>query len=136
MKQPEHESRRSAKADVNRQQPTAEPEVDPEVLAVIREEQSRGRRPVDIAEKKRQEEQRLMVLKIYRRGTEQQLRQFIANLGLLRARSRRRQLFFAAFVRNRCRDPLEHVVAPQAFFGGQRSRSLVQLIRESLGLSV
>jgi len=82
MKQPEHgKSRRSAKADVNRQQPTAEPEVDPEVLAVIRQEQSRGRRPVDIAEKKRQEEQRLMVLKIYRRGTEQQLRQLLRTWG-------------------------------------------------------
>ena|SRR5271157_336242 len=80
MKQPEHgKSRRSAKADVNRQQPTAEPEVDPEVLAVMREEQSRGRRPVDIAEKKRQ--QRLMVLKIYRRGTEQQLRQLLRTWG-------------------------------------------------------
>lgn len=82
MKQRDQDkSRRSAKADVNRQQPTAGPEVDPEVLAVIREEQSRGRRPIDIAEKKRQEEQRLMVLKIYRRGTERQLRQLLQTWG-------------------------------------------------------
>src|SRR5664279_3941712 len=74
-------SHRSAKLDVSRQEPPAGSEVDPEVLAVIREEQSRGRRPIDIAEKKRQEEQRLMVLKIYRRGTEQQLRQLLRTWG-------------------------------------------------------
>jgi len=78
MKQPDQgKPRRSAKADVKPEQPLAGSEVDPDVLDVIREEQSRGRRPVDIAERKRQEEQRLMVLKIYRPGTEQQLRQLL-----------------------------------------------------------
>lgn len=78
MKEPHQgKPRRSAKADVKPKEPLAGTEVDPDVMDVIREEQSRGRRPVDIAERKRQEEQRLMILKIYRRGTEQQLRQLL-----------------------------------------------------------
>ena len=82
MKQPDRgKSPQSANDKTGHRQHTPKPEVDSDVLAVIREEQSRGRRPIDIAEKKRQGEQRLMVLKIYRRGTEQQLRQLLQEWG-------------------------------------------------------
>ncbi len=78
MKQSDRgKSRQSANDKADKRQRTPETEVDPDVLDVMREEQSRGKRPVDIAEKKRQEEQRQMVLKIYRRGTEQQLRELL-----------------------------------------------------------
>ena len=59
------------------------PEADPpgqsrrDVEDVLREERSRGRRPVDTDEQHRQAEQKAAIRKIYREGNEDQLRQVL-----------------------------------------------------------